>query len=58
MEITRKAKSPNATLNLLISVDGLVYFNVRDEATITIQFWKFVLEASEAIDEFFERPAI
>ena len=58
VEITRKAESPNATLNLLISVDGPVYFNVIDGATNTIQFWNFFLEASEAVDEFSGRPAI
>ena len=32
VEITRKAESPNATLNLLMSVDGPVYFNIIDGA--------------------------
>lgn len=58
MEITRKAECPNATLNLLISVDAPAYFNVIDGATNTIQFWNFFLEASESVDKFAGRPAI
>ena len=41
VEVIRKAESPNATLNLLISVNGPEYFNIIDGATNTIHFWNF-----------------
>ena len=38
MEVTRKAESPNTTLNMLVSLDGTEYYNLIDGATDTLQF--------------------
>lgn len=58
MEIIRKVESPNATLNLLISVNGPEYFNIVDGATNTIHFWNFFFEASQAANATTGRPAL
>jgi hypothetical protein len=45
VEVNRKSESPNLTLNLLVSLNGVEYFNIIDGATNTIQFWNFFSEA-------------
>ena len=56
VEIVRKAEAPNFTLNLLISVNGLEYYNILDGPTDTVRFWDFFWEASQAANEI-TRPA-
>ncbi|XP_028397235.1 uncharacterized protein LOC114521047 [Dendronephthya gigantea] len=58
VEVIRKMESPNITLNLLVSLDGPMYFNLVEGPTNTIQFLNFFAEASEATNLMSERPAI
>jgi transposase len=58
VEVIRKVESPNVTLNLLVSLDGPVYFNIEDGSTNTAKFLNFFFEASEATNMFSGRPAI
>ena len=51
-------ESPNITLNLLVSLDGPVHFNLVEGSTNTSQFLNFFSEASEATNMLSERPAI
>ena len=58
VEIVRKVKDPNFTLNLLISVNGPEYYNILDGPTDTVRFWDFFWEASQAASEVTRRPAL
>lgn len=58
VEVVKKVESPNATLNLLISVNGPEYMNIIDGATNTVHFWNFFWEASQAANYITGRPAI
>ncbi|XP_028395745.1 uncharacterized protein LOC114519771 [Dendronephthya gigantea] len=58
VEVIRKMESPNITLNLLVSLDGPMYFNLVEGPTNTIQFLNFFAEASEATNLMSEGPAI
>ena len=58
VEVIRKLESPNVTLNLLASLNGVEYFNIVDGATNTVQFWNFFFEASEATNMLSRRPAL
>ena len=58
VEVVRKMESPNITLNLLVSLDGPMHFNLVEGSTNTVQFLNFFSEASEATNMLSERPAI
>lgn len=58
VEVVRKMETPNITLNLLVSLDGPMHFNLVEGSTNTIQFLKFFSEALEATNKLSERPAI
>lgn len=51
-------ESPNINLNLLVSLDGPMHFNLVEGSTNTVQFLNFFSEASEATNMLSERPAI
>ena len=51
-------ESPNITLNLLVSLDGPMHFNLVEGSTNTVQFLNFFSEASEATNMLSEWPAI
>ncbi len=58
VEVVRKMESPNITLNLLVSLDGPVHFNLVEGSTNTIQFLNFFSEVSEATNMLSEHPTI
>ena len=51
-------ESPNLTLNLLVSLNGVEYYNILDGATNTATFLNFFFEASEATNPATGRPSI
>ena len=58
VEVVWKMESPNITLNLLVSLEGPMHFNLVEGSTNTVQFLNFFSEASEATNMLSERPAI
>ena len=53
VEVIKKSESPNLTLNLLVSFNGVESFNIID----TIQSWNFFAEACKATNMQSGRPA-
>ena len=57
-EVVKKAESPNTTLNMLVSLDGLEYYNLIDGATNTLQFLRFFEEAGNCVNLQTGRPCL
>ena len=58
VEVERKLENPNTTLNLLVSLNGVEYYNMLDGATDTVQFLNFFEEAANAVNFETTRPAL
>ena len=58
VEVARKLESPNATSNMLVSLNGPEYYNVVNGATSTVRFLSFFEEAGEAVDIETGRPCL
>ncbi|XP_031552633.1 uncharacterized protein LOC116289810 [Actinia tenebrosa] len=58
VEVTRKAESPNTTLNMLVSLNGPEYYNLIDGATNTLHFLEFFEEAGNCVNLQFGRPCL
>lgn len=58
VEVTRKAESPNTTLNMLVSLKGPEYYNLINGATNTLQFLTFFEEAGNCVNLQFGRPCL
>ena len=58
VEIICKQKSPNNTLNLLVSLDGPEYYNILSGATNTARFLAFFEEAGAAVNVNTGRPCL
>ena len=54
----KKARNPNTTLNLLVSLNGVEYYNMLDGPTDTIQFLNFFEEAAHAVNFETARPTL
>ena len=48
VEVIRKSESPNTTLNMLVSYEGVQFYNLVDGATNTVEFLNFFQEAAVA----------
>ncbi|XP_028404078.1 uncharacterized protein LOC114526751 [Dendronephthya gigantea] len=58
VEVIRKKENPNTTLNMLVSINGVEYYNLIDGATNTVDFLNFFHEASEATNMETLRPVL
>lgn len=58
VEVIRKKKSPNTTLNMLVSINGLEFYNLIDGATNTAQFLHFFQHAANATNMQTLRPVL
>jgi hypothetical protein len=58
VKVERKLKNPNTTLNLLVSLNGVEYYNMLDAATDTVQFLNFFEEVANAVNFETTRPAL
>ena len=58
VEVMKKAESPNATLNMLVSLDGPQYHSLIDGATNTMQFLQFFEEAGNCVNLQTGRPCL
>ena len=58
VEVERKLENPNTTLNLLVSLNGVEYYNMLDGPTDTVQFLNFFEEAAHAVNFETARPAL
>lgn len=58
VEVVKKCESPNATINLIVSLNGPEYYNVIDGATNTYEFLDFFGKASSAVNLETMRPII
>ena len=58
VEVVRKSESPNATLNLLVSLSGPEYYNVIRGPTNTVRFLEFFEEAAESVNVTNDRPCL
>jgi len=50
VEVVEKAESPNTTLNMLVLLDGLEYYNLIDGTTNTLQFLQFFEETGNCVN--------
>ena len=50
IEVEIKLENPNTTLNLLVSLNGVEYYDMLDGATDTVQFLNFFEEAANAVN--------
>ena len=55
IEIIKKTECPNLTLNMLILVNGVEYYNILDGYNTVLEF---LWEASQAADAVTRRPAL
>ncbi|CAB3986695.1 Ankyrin repeat domain-containing 34B [Paramuricea clavata] len=58
IEVVKRQETPNTTLNLLVSLNGVEYYNLIDGASNTVQFLNFFEEASNAVNFETRRPAL
>ena len=58
VEVVRKHQSPNTTLNMLVSVRGLEYFNLVDGASNTVDFLNFFEEAANVTNTITLHPTL
>lgn len=58
VEVVKKCESPNATINLLASLNGPEYYDVIDGATNTYEFLDFFEKASNSVNLNTMRPAL
>ena len=58
VEVVRKKENPNTTLNLLVSLNGVEYYNLIDGASNTAQFLNFFEEAAGNANMITLRPAL
>lgn len=58
VEIVRKLESPNSTLNMLVSMNGVEYYNILPGATNTVCFLSFFEEAGQAVNIETLRPCL
>ena len=58
MEVVRKRENPNTTLNMLVSLNGVEYFNLIDGATNTAEFLNFFEGAADATNMTTLRPVL
>ena len=58
VEVVKKCESPNATINLIVSLNGPEYYDVIDGATNTCEFLNFFEKASNAVNLETMRPAL
>ena len=48
VEVIRKSESPNTTFDMLVSYEGVQFYNLVDGATNTVEFLNFFQEAAGA----------
>ena len=58
VEVIRKTENPNTTLNMLVSINGVEYYNLIDGATNTVEFLNFFQEAANATNMQTLRPVL
>ena len=58
VEVVKQRQSANTTLNLLVSLNGVEYYNLIDGASNTVQFLNFFEEAANAVNFETQRPAL
>ena len=58
VEVVRKRENPNTTLNMLVSLNGVEYFNLIDGATNTAEFLNFFEGAADAANMTTLRPVL
>lgn len=58
VEVIRKHEDLNTTLNLLVSLNGVEYYNLIDGATDTVQFLNFLEEAANTVGFETGRPVL
>ena len=58
VEVIKKCESPNATINLIVSLNGPEYYDVIDGATNTYEFLDFFGKASNAVNLKTMRPSL
>ena len=51
VEVGRLIENPNTTLNLMVSINGINYFNFVDGASNTDTFVNFFFEAANSVSE-------
>ncbi len=58
VEVVKKCESPNATISLIVSLNGPEYYDGIDGATNTCEFLIFFEKASNAVNLETMRPAL
>ena len=58
VEVVRKRENPNTTLSMLVSLNGVEYFNLIDGATNTAEFLNFFEGAADATNMTTLRPVL
>ena len=58
VEVVKKCESPNATINMIVSLNGTEYYDIIDGASNTYEFLNFFGKASNAVNLQTLRPAL